>query len=40
VRKTMLFCDAILLILKGIFLPRQARDKHKESSKQRRFFPM
>jgi hypothetical protein len=38
VRKTHIFCDAILLLLKPIVLPRQARDKHRENSKRERRF--
>jgi hypothetical protein len=38
VRKTHIFCDAILLLLKPIILPRQARDKHRENSKRERRF--
>jgi hypothetical protein len=34
--KNATFCDPIHLYIKTIILPRQARDKHRESSTQKR----
>ena len=38
VRNAFLRLLRLLFLLKTIILPRQARDKHRESSKQRRVF--